>query len=67
MSFHRLAPIVYRKTSGSQRNLKRTMAPLRSLGAGFWKRTNRQGARRFGTGQSGYANLAMYLQRHLGI
>ena len=40
---------------------------LRELGAGFWKRKNKGGAQRFGTGMGGYSNLADYLKSRLGL
>lgn len=72
MAFHRLAPILYRKTrnmsrDARRRKLKRSFAPLARLGAAFWKTTNRRGAKRFGTGQGGYANLAQFLHEQLGL
>ncbi len=38
---------------------------LQILGADFWKRSNKTGARRFGTGMGGYSNLAEYIKEHL--
>lgn len=70
MALHRLAPIVYRKhPSGSVATYARLFRPLSRprLGAQFWERRNLRGAKRYGTGQSGYANLAVDLQQLLGI
>jgi DGQHR domain-containing protein len=35
---------------------------LKRLGPSFWRRSNKRGARRFGTGMAGYSNLAEYLK-----
>jgi len=43
----------------------RALAGLEDLGAKFWRRTNKRGARRFGTGMAGYSNLADYIKKHL--
>ena len=71
MAFHRLAPIIYRKT----RHGKRSVATFKRLfkvfldsnkyGAKFWYSRNMEGAKKYGTGQSAYANLAMELQKKL--
>jgi DGQHR domain-containing protein len=70
MALHRLAPIVYRKhPTGSVATYARLFRPLSGprFGGKFWERRNPRGAKRYGTGQSGYANLALDLQRLLGI
>jgi DGQHR domain-containing protein len=41
------------------------LSGLKKLGAAFWRRTNKRGARKFGTGMAGYANLAEYLKREV--
>jgi DGQHR domain-containing protein len=41
------------------------LSGLKKLGAAFWRRTNKRGARKFGTGMAGYANLADYLKREI--
>jgi len=41
------------------------LSGLKKLGAAFWRRTNKKGARKFGTGMAGYANLADYLKREI--
>lgn len=73
MSLHRIAPIVYRRAYGSggpagQRRIERIMKRLGAHGgASFWKTSNSRGARRFGTGSSGSASLALHLQRQLKL
>jgi len=57
-----LAPRLLAKRSGS---LSSRLDGLRALGATFWRKANRKGASRFGTGMGGYANLALHLQRYL--
>jgi DGQHR domain-containing protein len=44
---------------------EKELAGLKKLGAAFWRRTNKRGARKFGTGMAGYANLAEYLKREV--
>lgn len=39
------------------------LSGLRRLGADFWRRSNKRGARRFGTGMAGYANLAEHVRK----
>jgi DGQHR domain-containing protein len=41
------------------------LSGLRRLGANFWRRSNKRGARRFGTGMAGYSNLAEYLKTEI--
>lgn len=70
MAFHRLAPIVYRKfPRGSAAKYARVFSRLANsrFGARFWERKNLRGAKRYGTGQSAYANLALDLRRHLKL
>ncbi|HEV2493713.1 MAG TPA: DGQHR domain-containing protein [Terriglobia bacterium] len=43
------------------------LAGLSKLGSDFWRRSNKRGARRFGTGMAGYANLATYLKDRLSL
>jgi DGQHR domain-containing protein len=43
----------------------RRLEGLKNLGADFWKRSNKNGARRFGTGMAGYSNLAEYIKREI--
>ncbi|MFC1805328.1 DGQHR domain-containing protein [Candidatus Omnitrophota bacterium] len=38
---------------------------LKIQGADFWKRSNKNGVRRFGTGMGGYSNLAEFIKAHL--
>jgi hypothetical protein len=44
---------------------ERQLAGLKTLGPAFWRRSNKRGARKFGTGMGGYANLADYLRREI--
>jgi hypothetical protein len=72
MSLHRIAPIVYREVhhlapTAARRKLDRLLGPLASRGSKFWKKSNKQGARRFGTGQLGYANLFEALLEDLDL
>lgn len=72
LAFHYLAPLVYREVShlraaSAKRKLARMMEPLARRGSRFWSTQNRQGARRFGPGGSGSLNLAMFLQKELGL
>jgi DGQHR domain-containing protein len=71
MAFHRLAPIVYRRYKNrTARTYKKLFVRL-SNGSRynhyFWYGKNLRGAKRYGTGQSGYANLAMDIKKKLGI
>lgn len=47
------------------KDFKNKLAGLKRLGADFWKRSNKRGARRFGTGMSGYSNLADHIKKYL--
>ena len=73
MAFHRLAPIIYRRT----KRQKHTVATFKKLFIPysqnvrwrhkFWYRKNLKGAKRYGTGQGAYAQLAIALAKPLGI
>lgn len=72
VALHRIAPIVYRRAyakggAGAPKRVDRIMRRLESRGSTFWKRRNPRGARRFGTGSSGSASLALYLLSVLGL
>ncbi len=72
MAFHRLAPIVYRRTKGkgnvrSYEKIFAVFAKDSKFGHFFWDRRNAEGARRYGTGQSAYATLASDLKKKLGL
>ncbi len=41
------------------------LSGLKKLGPDFWRRTNRRGARKFGTGMAGYSNLADYVKKYI--
>lgn len=43
------------------------LSGLRTLGKDFWKRSNKKGARRFGTGMGGYAQLSEHVKKHLEL
>ncbi len=44
-----------------EKKIRNKVAKLTDLGADFWKRTNKTGARRFGTGMGAYAELANFV------
>lgn len=71
MALHRLAPIVYRKHGrGTVQAFARVFRPLGEkpgYGHRFWDRKNHKGVRLFGTGQSAYSNIALELQKVLGL
>ncbi len=73
MAFHRLAPIIYRKTKGKYNSVRKfekyfkVFATDHEFNANFWYRGNLKGAKKYGTGQSAYTNLAMDLAEKLGI
>jgi len=71
MAFHRLAPIAYRTHGiGSVKIYAEMFGPLSdgsAYGEKFWYGKNLNGAKKFGTGQSAYSNLAMELSKHLGL
>jgi DGQHR domain-containing protein len=50
-----------------EKDFARKLAGLQGLGHVFWKRSNKNGARRFGTGMGGYAQLAEHVKKHLGL
>ena len=45
-----------------ERSYVQKLSGLKRLGANFWRRSNKRGARRFGTGMAGYSNLAEFLK-----
>lgn len=47
------------------RQFEKALAGLKKLDAKFWLRKNKTGARKFGTGMGGYANLATHIEKHL--
>ena len=55
-----IAPTVLHKFN--ERRFAKALSGLKRLGPSFWRRSNKRGARRFGTGMGGYANLADYLR-----
>jgi DGQHR domain-containing protein len=58
-----IAPQILHKYK-SKEYVKR-LAGLKKLKADFWKGKNENGARRFGTGMAGYANLAHHIEKYL--
>jgi hypothetical protein len=73
MSFHRLAPIIYRLTKKRGHNVNTfkdlfsIYASFPKLGEYFWKRNNLKGAKMYGGGQSAYTRLSIDLRKSLGI
>ncbi len=57
-----IAPSVF---SNDERAFIKRLSGLKELGASFWRRSNKRGARRFGTGMGGYSNLADYLKSEI--
>lgn len=55
-----IGPAILAKST--ERRFVKDLAGLKRLGANFWRRSNKRGARRFGTGMAGYSNLAAYLK-----
>ncbi len=47
------------------RDYTKRLRGLKDIGADFWKRSNKVGAKRYGTGMGGYANLADYIKGNL--
>jgi DGQHR domain-containing protein len=58
-----IAPMFFHKYPEAK--FVKQLSGLKRLGPGFWKRSNKRGARRFGTGMGGYSNLAAYLKDEL--
>ncbi len=73
MAFHRLAPIIYRKTKKKGHKLStfkvffRVFSKSNRYGYKFWDRKNLSGAKRYGTGQSAYSQLALSLAKQLDL
>jgi DGQHR domain-containing protein len=59
-----IAPAFFAK-SRNVAKFEAELSGLKKLGSAFWRRTNKRGARKFGTGMAGYANLAEYLRREI--
>jgi DGQHR domain-containing protein len=57
-----IAPMFLGKNKNPSK-FEKELSGLKKLGPDFWRRSNKKGARRFGTGMAGYANLADYLKR----
>jgi len=58
-----LAPTIF--TKFHEDDFEKGLSGLKKLGAEFWRRSNKRGARRFGTGMGGYANLSQYLKSEI--
>lgn len=58
-----LAPSILARNN--DKKLAKRLGGLKRLGAAFWRRSNKRGARRFGTGMGGYSNLAEFLKKEL--
>lgn len=58
-----IAPAILNKYK--DKDFVKKLKGLKILGAEFWKRSNKNGARRFGTGMGGYSNLAEYVKEHI--
>jgi len=73
MTFHRLAPIIYRKTAKKGRSVSKmkrlfqVLSENKKFGSQFWNSKNLSGAKKYGTGQSAYANLAIDIKKIMGI
>jgi DGQHR domain-containing protein len=48
-----------------EKDYVRALSGLKALGHEFWKRSNKNGARRFGSGMGGYSNLADHIKGYL--
>lgn len=55
-----IAPMVLHRFS--EKRFVNALSGLKKLGPNFWRRSNKRGARRFGTGMGGYSNLADYVK-----
>lgn len=49
----------------NEKSFVKALGGLKRLGPGFWRRSNKRGARRFGTGMGGYSNLSEYLKNEV--
>jgi len=58
-----IAPMVLHKFD--EKRFSMALRGLKRLGANFWRRSNKRGARRFGTGMGGYSNLAGYIKSEI--
>ena len=71
MAFHRLAPLIYRKYKkrdlGTYKNVFKVFRKDRKYGEKFWYSKNLSGAKKYGTGQGAYTNLAMDLAKKLRL
>jgi hypothetical protein len=60
-----IAPVAFAKWRASE--FPQRLANLQELGPDFWRRNNKRGARRFGTGMGGYANLANHVRKFIEL
>lgn len=58
-----LAPTVF--ATYKEHEFAKALKGLQKLGPNFWRGSNKRGARRFGTGMGGYANLSDYLKSEI--
>ncbi len=58
-----IAPYIF--ANFKDKEFEKAMKGLKKLGPNFWRRTNKRGARRFGTGMGGYSNLSEYLKSEI--
>ncbi|MFZ0736252.1 MAG: DGQHR domain-containing protein [Candidatus Acidiferrales bacterium] len=58
-----LAPTIFARFH--EDDFEKGLRGLKRLGPEFWRRTNKRGARRFGTGMGGYANLSQFLKTEI--
>ncbi len=61
-----IAPEFFAKFK-SERAFEAKLAGLKKLGAEFWRRKNKHGAKKFGTGMGGYAELAAHIRKYLPL
>jgi DGQHR domain-containing protein len=60
-----IAPIFLRRFK--EADYEKKLDGLKKLGPNFWKGRNKNGAKRFGTGMGGYANLAAFIKKNIGF
>jgi DGQHR domain-containing protein len=58
-----LAPMIFARFHEGE--FVKGLGGLKKLGANFWRRTNKRGARRFGSGMGGYSNLSDFLKSEI--
>ena len=58
-----IAPAILQKYK--DKDFVKALSGLKQPGAAFWKRSNKDGASKFGTGMGGYSNLASHIKKYL--